>query len=243
MQQIKDILAKQPDITLAELADSLSNIVSAAALHAVLKNVGYVYKKTLKTSEQDRKDVKMAREAWRQMQKTVPMHRIVCIDESAAKTSMTRMHGRAPTGQRCHDSASDSRWKTTTMLSSLRADGHTECVIYEGGTTRALFETYVTEMLCPALRLGDIVIMDNISSHKSHVITENINKCGAEIKYLHAYSPDLNPIEKMWSKLKAILRKLKARTTKELDDAIATGLAAVTPEDAIAWFTACGYES
>ena len=100
MQKIKDILAKQPDITLAELADSLNNIVSATTLHVVLKNAGYVYKKTLKASEQDRKDIKMAREAWRQMQKTLPMHRIVCIDESAAKTNMTRMYGRAPAGQR-----------------------------------------------------------------------------------------------------------------------------------------------
>ena len=171
------------------------------------------------------------------------MHRIVCIDESAAKTNMTRIYGRALRGQRCHDSTPDSRWKTTTMLSSLRADGHTECMIYEGGTTRALFERYVTEILCPSLRKGDVVIMDNLSSHKSQTITEKINKCYAELKYLPAYSPDLNPIEKMWSKLKAILRKLKARTVKELDDAIAIGLDAITPDDAIGWFTSCGYES
>ena len=200
-------------------------------------------KKTLKASEQDREDIKIAREEWRQMQKTLPMNRIVCIDESSAKTNMTRIYGRAPVGQRCHDSAPDSRWKTTTMLSSLRADGHTECIVYEGGTTRALFETYVAEILCPILRPGDVVIMDNLSSHKSPSITEKINKCCAELKYLPAYSPDLNPIEKMWSKLKAILRKLKARTTKELDDAIAIGLDAITPEDAIGWFTSCGYES
>ena len=177
------------------------------------------------------------------MQKTLPMHRIVCIDESAAKTNMIRIYGRAPVGQRCYDHAPDSRWKTTTMLSSLRSDGHTECVIYEGGTTRILFETYVTEILCPTLRPGDVVIMDNLSSHKSQQITEKINNCGAELKYLPAYSPDLNPIEKMWSKLKAILRKLKARTAKELEDAIAIGLDSITPKDAIGWFTSCGYES
>ena len=85
--------------------------------------------------------------------------------------------------------------------------------------------------------------MDNLSSHKSQAITEKINNCCAELKYLPAYSPDLNPIEKMWSKIKAILRKLKARTARELDDAIAIGLDAITPEDAIGWFTSCGYES
>ena len=200
-------------------------------------------KKTLKASEQNREDIKIARDGWKEMQKTLPMHRIVCIDESAAKTNMTRIYGRAPVGQRCHDNTPDSRWKTTTMLSSLRADGHTECMIYEGGTTRAVFETYVSEILCPSLRHGDIVIMDNLSSHKSNQITQMINKCGAELKYLPAYSPDFNPIEKMWSKLKSILRKLKARTTKELDDAIKIGLDAITPKDAIGWFTSCGYES
>ena len=157
--------------------------------------------------------MKMARAAWNDMQQMISMHRVVCLDESAAKTNMTRLYGRSLAGQRCYDSTPDSRWQTTTVLSSLRTDAQTSCMIYEGGTNLAIFETYVEKVLCPGLRPGDIVIMDNLSSHKSKRITEMITGCGAEVKYLPAYSPDLNPIEKMWSKMKAILRKIKARTS------------------------------
>ena len=116
-------------------------------------------------------------------------------------------------------------------------------MICEGDTSRAVFEIYVEKVLCPNLRPGDIVIMDNISSHKSTGITEMITGCGDELKYLPVYSPDLNPIEKLWSKMKAILRRIKARTTEELDAAIKTALDAVTPQDVIGWFTSCGYKS
>ena len=116
-------------------------------------------------------------------------------------------------------------------------------MIYEGGTSLAVFEAYVEKVLCPSLRPGDIVIMDNLSSHKSPRITKLITENGAALKYLPVYSPDLNPIEKMWSKMKAILRKLKARTQEELDAAIKIALDAVTPQDAIAWFASCGYLS
>jgi transposase len=116
-------------------------------------------------------------------------------------------------------------------------------MIYEGGTSRAVFEIYVEKVLCPSLRPGDIVVLDNLSSHKSTRITEMITGCGAVLKYLPVYSPDLNPIEKMWSKMKSILRRIKARTTEELDAAIKTALDAVTPQDAEGWFLSCGYKS
>lgn len=169
------------------------------------------------------------------------MHRIVCLDESSAKTNMTRLYGRSLAGERCYDSAPDGRWRSTTVLSSLRADAHTECIIYEGGTSRAVFETYMEKVLCPSLRPGDMVVLDNLSSHKSARITEMVTACGAELRYLPVYSPDLNPIEKMWSKMKAILRRIKARTPDELDDAIKTALDSITPQDAEGWFHSCGY--
>ena len=187
--------------------------------------------------------MKHAQMAWSDMQQSVSMHRIVCIDESAAKTNMTRLYGRALAGRRCYDSTPDSRWQTTTVLSSLRTDAQTSCMIYEGGTSRAVFEIYVEKVLCPSLRPGDIVVLDNLSSHKSTRITEMITGCGAVLKYLPVYSPDLNPIEKMWSKMKSILRRIKARTTEELDAAIKTALDAVTPQDAEGWFLSCGYKS
>lgn len=127
------------------------------------------------------------------------------------------------------------------MISSLRLDGSTACMTIEGATDTEVFRTYVEKLLCPTLKPGDIVIMDNQGSHKSPATLELIKKAGAEAWFLPAYSPDLNPIEKMWSKLKASLRSAEARTPEELDDAIAVGLEKVTPRDARGWFASCGY--
>lgn len=127
------------------------------------------------------------------------------------------------------------------MISSLRLDGSTACMTIEGATDTEVFRTYVEKLLCPTLKPGDIVIMDNLGSHKSPATLELIKKAGAEAWFLPAYSPDLNPIEKMWSKLKASLRSAEARTPEELDDAIAVGLEKVTPRDARGWFASCGY--
>ena len=185
-------------------------------------------KKTLKAEEQGREDVIAARLEWLRFQKLIPMEHIVCLDESAAKTNMTRLYGRAMGGKRCFDTAPDSRWKTTTMLSSLRCDGTTACMVYEGGTTRNVFEIYIEQLLCPTLKPGDHVLMDNLSSHKSDRVSQLIKSCGAHVHYLPPYSPDLNPIEKMWSKMKAILRKLKPRSGETLFEAIKEAFARIT---------------
>ncbi len=126
------------------------------------------------------------------------------------------------------------------MLSSLRSNGETQCIVYEGGTTKELFEAYITQQLCPTLTAGDVVIMDNLSAHKSPRITKSIEERGAQVLYLPPYSPDLNPIEKMWSKIKAILRKIEARTSQQLEEAIKIALEKITPLDAKNWFKSCG---
>lgn len=156
---------------------------------------------------------------------------------------MTRLYGRSITNQRCYGHSPDGRWKTTTMLSSLKSNGETQCLVYEGGTTKELFEAYISKQLCPTLKAGDIVIMDNLSAHKSQRITKFIEECGAKVLYLPPYSPDLNPIEKMWSKIKSILRHIEARTHEELVKAIKTALEKITPLDAKNWFKSCGYYS
>lgn len=171
------------------------------------------------------------------------MHRLICLDESGVKDNMTRLCGRAPIGERCVDYCPNARWKTTTLLSSIRPNGQTVCMYYRGGTTKVIFETYVEKLLAPTLKEGDIVIMDNLSSHKGPRVKELIEARGATLMYLPQYSPDLNPIEKMWSKIKAILRKMKARTSEQLDTAIAAALSSVTAEDAKGWFHSCGYVS
>jgi transposase len=167
--------------------------------------------------------------------------RLVFIDESGAKTNMTRLYGRAMAGQRAVDDTPSGHWYTTTMISSVRLDGSTACMVVDGATTRDIFEAYVEQILLPTLKAGDIVVLDNLSAHKGQHARELIESVGAELYYLPAYSPDLNPIEKMWSKIKAILRKLKARTKDTLILAIAKALEQVTAGDVNGWFESCGY--
>jgi transposase len=127
------------------------------------------------------------------------------------------------------------------MISSIRLDGTTACMTIEGATDTEIFHAYVARVLCPTLRPGDLVIMDNLSPHKSEPTLQLIAAAGAEAIFLPAYSPDFNPIEKMWSKIKAHLRSAEARTPDDLTAAIGAALAQVTPKDALGWFTSCGY--
>jgi transposase len=127
------------------------------------------------------------------------------------------------------------------MISSIRLDGSSACMTIEGATDTEVFRTYVKEVLCPTLRAGDVVIMDNLTPHKSEPTLALIAAAGAQPLFLPAYSPDFNPIEKMWSKVKAHLRSAEARTLASLQDAIAAALAKVTAQDARAWFASCGY--
>jgi transposase len=154
---------------------------------------------------------------------------------------MTRLRGRALRGRRLHAQAPAGHWRTTTMISSIRLDGSTACLILEGATDTEVFRTYVEKVLVPTLRRGDLVVMDNLTPHKNAQTLTLIEQAGAEALFLPAYSPDLNPIEKMWSKVKNRLRTLEARTGEELQAAIATALAEVTAKDAASWFASCGY--
>ena len=127
------------------------------------------------------------------------------------------------------------------MISSIRVDGSTACMTVDGATDTEVFRAYVSQVLCPTLRPGDLVIMDNLSPHKSDPTLELIPERGAEVSFLPAYSPDLNPIEMMWSKVKSTLRSAEARTESALTQAIGSALAMVTRQDAINWFAHCGY--
>ena len=167
--------------------------------------------------------------------------RLIFLDESGAKTNLTRLCGRALKGQRVHASTPHGHWHTTTMISSIRLDGSTACMALEGTTDTESFRAYVRQVLVPTLRPGDIVVMDNLSPHKSDPTLALITCAGAQVFFLPAYSPDLNPIEKMWSKVKGLLRGAEARTPADLITAIGQALARVTPQDARGWFVSCGY--
>ena len=154
---------------------------------------------------------------------------------------MTRLRGRALRGKRLHAPAPAGHWQTTTMISSIRLDGSTACMVIESATDTEVFRAYVRQVLVPTLRPGDLVIMDNLSPHKNAETLALISARGAQALFPPPYSPDLNPIEKMWSKVKNRLRSLEARTATQLQAAIATALAEVTSKDAAAWFASCGY--
>jgi transposase len=127
------------------------------------------------------------------------------------------------------------------MISSIRLDGSTACMHLPGAVDTAAFVTYIGRVLCPTLKRGDIVVMDNLSVHKSPEVVALVQAMGAEVRFLPAYSPDLNPIEKMWSKIKALLRSAEARTPEELDEAISQAFSKITAKDAAGYFASCGY--
>lgn len=154
---------------------------------------------------------------------------------------MTRLYGRAPRGERVVDYIPDGRWESLTMLSTIRYDGTASAMVYKGGTDAAAMQTFVTTQLAESLRPGDILVMDNLSSHHNPDVIAAVEATGAEVWFLPRYSPDYNPIEEMWSKVKAYLKKLGARTMRALIRAIAKALEAVTPQDAVGWFGDAGY--
>ena len=185
--------------------------------------------------------MKLAREEWKETQNDLDLSRLVFLDESGAKTNMTRLRGRAKGGQRCVDDAPHGHWCTTTMISSIRLDGSTACMAIDGATSGEVFREYVRQVLVPTLRPGDIAVLDNLSAHKDREAIQLIESVGAVVRFLPPYSPDLNPIEKMWSKIKEFLRAAKARTLDTLIDAIAAALKTITAQDAKGWFASCGY--
>lgn len=191
--------------------------------------------------EQNREDVKAEREKWKQQAPLLSADSLVFLDETGAKTNMTRRYGRAPVGKRVEDQAPFGRWNTTTLIAAVRTSGAFAPLLLDGATDGDAFLAWVEQFLVPSLRKGDIVVMDNLSSHKTTAVLHAIEAAGAYLLYLPPYSPDLNPIEKMWSKIKAILRGAKARTYEALMEAVAKALSAITPSDIAGWFRHCGY--
>ena len=149
---------------------------------------------------------------------------------------MTRLYARCQGGARIQEGTPDGRWKILTILGAISTRGMIATMTVEAATDREIFLTYLDEVLCPQLRPGDVVVMDNLSSHKVKGVRERIEAAGAHLLYLPPYSPDLNPIEKAWAKLKQLLRSVKARTKEALDQAISNLLPSLTADDAKAWF-------
>ena len=193
-------------------------------------------KKSLHAQERDTEENRKRREEFVETIGKIDLDRLIFLDESGVSTQMTRLYARSTGGARIHETTPDGRWKILAILGAISTRGTIATMTIEAATDREIFLAYLEEVLCPKLRSGDVVVMDNLSSHKVNGVRQRIEAVGARLLYLPPYSPDLNPIEKAWAKLKQLLRAAKARTKEALDQAIALLLPLLTVEDAKAWF-------
>jgi transposase len=199
-------------------------------------------KKSLYASERDTQRVQQARAEYAQALKRVDLKRCKFIDESGINLALTPLYGRAPRGERAQGSTPINYGQNLTLIGALGSDGLDALMMIEGATDGEVFRAYTERVLCPTLKAGDIVIMDNLGAHKVSGIREAIEECGARLIYLPPYSPDLSPIEACWSKIKQALRAAGARTRRKLERAIKRALETITESDALAWFAHCGYK-
>jgi len=167
--------------------------------------------------------------------------RLKFLDEAGSSIAMTRLFGRGAPGQRVVDSVPQNYGENITMLAVISLAGVSAPMTIQGAVDALVFKTYVARVLCPTLSVGDVVVMDNLGAHKVAGIQELIAAVGARVMYLPPYSPDFNPIEKCWSKIKTALRAAKARTREGLEAALKAALLSVTAADAAGWFASCGY--
>ncbi len=165
------------------------------------------------------------------------------IDESGFHLSMTRLRARAPRGERAYGEVPRNRGKNQTLIASITLEGGMgEALAIEGSTDAELFEAYVEEFLAPTLEAGQVLVLDGLGAHRTERVRELIEARGAELVFLPSYSPDLNPIEEAFSKIKNLVRKAAARTREALNEAISEAMSAITLEDVAGWFSHCGYE-
>lgn len=200
-------------------------------------------KKSLIAAEQLRPDVQRQRRSFAIARRFVKPEQLIFLDESAAQSNMTRLYGRSPVGTRCVDRTPHGHWKTTTMLSAIRLTGviRDATIILDGPMNSDTFRAYTEQYLAPTLKPGDVVVMDNLSSHKAGGVRETIEAVDADLWYLPPYSPDYNPIEKLWSKVKAYLRRVSARTFDAIGHALAEVLRTVKAGECMNYFRSCGY--
>lgn len=198
-------------------------------------------KKSLRAAEQDRPDIAQARAEWRENQRSLDPRQLIFIDETWTKTNMVRLYGWAELGRRLVGAAPHGHWNTSTFIAGLRRDGLIAPCVFKGAVNGELFLAYVEQVLVPTLRQGDIVVMDNLSSHKGAGVRKAIEAAGAELLFLPPYSPDLNPIELAFAKLKTLLRAKALRTIDALWSAIGSLVACFTPDQCANFLRHAGY--
>ena len=233
----------------SDTGGAAGSFISAAAdpsgIYAVVDRAesdgGATKKKSLHASEQDTAAGQLARSIWRHETSRIDPSKLIFLDESGVTTEMTRRYGRAFDGERVWEGTPGGHWRTLTVLGAVRQSGWVATMTIESPTDGDVFLAYLEQVLCPQLHPGDVVVMDNLAAHKVDGVRDLIQRAGAELRYLPPYSPDLNPIEKCWSKVKQLLRGAKARYMFSLEQAVSQAIAALTPQNTQDCFRHCGY--
>jgi transposase len=240
------LIAGRPDLTLDEIVVAMRKRRIAGSRSAVwrfFQRHKISVKKSLRAAEQERADVARARRRWMREQGMFDTARLVFIDETATSTNMVRLRGRCPRGTRLIDHVPHGHWKMITFVAGLRRRAMVAPWVLDGPMNATTFVAYLKECLVPTLKRGDIVMMDSLPVHKVAGVREVIEAAGAKLRYLPKYSPDLNPIEQAFSKLKARLRKAAERTIPRLSRRIGAIVTAFSPQECTNYFRHAGYAS
>ncbi|WP_245494790.1 IS630 family transposase [Rhizobium ruizarguesonis] len=244
---VVEMIDDRKDVTLDEMVERLCVErqvgISRSALGAWLRRRGWTFKKkSAHALEQDRLDVLKRRRAWFDGQLDLDPEKLIFIDETGLSTKMARLRGRAIRGERCRAGVPHGHWKTTTFTGALRLTGMTAPFVYDGAMNGNVFLAYVEQVLLPTLQTGDVVVMDNLPAHKTAGVRDAIERAGAKLMFLPPYSPDFNPIENAFSKLKAMLRARGERKIDALWDAVGALMPRFTPAECANYFKAAGYD-
>ena len=240
------LIADHPDLTLDEIVAAMRKRRipgSRSAVWRFFERHNISFKKSLRAAEQERMDVARARRRWMREQGMFDLARLVFIDETSTNTAMVRLRGRCPRGIRLIDHVPHGHWKTITFIAGLRRRAMVAPFMLDGPMNATSFMAYLKRCLVPTLKRGDIVMMDSLPVHKVAGVREAIEAAGARLRYLPKYSPDLNPIEQAFSKLKAHLRKSAERTIPRLSRRIGALMAAFSPQECANYFRHAGYAS
>jgi transposase len=239
-RRLAALIEAQPDATLEQLKQRGGFTCSLKTLWLALRQRDLTLKKkSLHADERDRPDVQKKRRSFRRKVKRIEPERLVFVDETGVTTAMTPVYAWAPRGERAVDSAPGS-WESVTVIAALGLDGVRAPLAFPGSTDTAAFQSYVDQVLVPELHAGDVVVLDNLKPHLAAGVAAAIERAGASVLPLPPYSPDYTPIEEMYSKVKAFLRRVAARAKGDLYEAIGEALKDVTPQDILGWFQEAG---
>jgi len=239
---IRELIKHKPDATLVEVAQALGKAVHPGTVSRTLTRLNLPRKKkSTHAAEQDRPDVKAARDAWFEQFADVRANQLVFLDEFGATTTMQRTHGRAAPGERVVTKLPHGHWKMISTIAAMNINGIVASGSFDGATDTELFVTFVREGLLPSLKPGQVLVLDKLAAHKSPQVEALVGSVGARVCRLPPYSPDFNPIEMAISKVKTVLRKLAQRSVDGVFHAIGEALKSIRPTDALNYIAHCGY--